>query len=100
MEIKFRDVGRGIVAARASIELESGVQINEVTILKRGPNLEIEFPQKSFKGQDGRIHFVDIITFDTEEKRIVWELEIKEQYQEWRKQNRPVSVYENPDYEF
>lgn len=98
MEVKFKDVGRGVVAARALIEIETGVFINEITIIKKGHNIEIEFPQKSFKGQDGRIHFIDIITFENEEKRIVWELEVKEKYVEWRKQNKRVEIYENPDY--
>jgi hypothetical protein len=95
MEIKFRDVGRGVVQARASLEITPGVHLNEVTIIKKGNDIEVELPQKSFKTNDGRVHFVDVITFENEQKKIVWLLEIKNAYLKWREKNRHVLVYEN-----
>jgi len=98
MEIKFRDVGRGVVEARASIEISPGIFINEITIVRMGRDFDVEVPQKSFKANDGKIHFVDIITFDNEQKKIVWQLEIKEKFLEWRKKYKQVLVYEDKNY--
>lgn len=95
MQIKFRDVMSGIVEARAIIEIVPGVFINEVTILKKGDDITVELPQKSFKGKDGRFHFMDIITFENENKQVLWLYEIKNAYIEWRKQNKKVLVYES-----
>ncbi len=98
MEIKFRDVGRGVVEARASLEVSPGIFINEITIVRKGRDFDVEVPQKSFKANDGKIHFVDIITFENEQKKIVWQLEIKEEFLEWRKKNKQVLVYEDKNY--
>ncbi|MBW6516618.1 MAG: hypothetical protein K0B81_08425 [Candidatus Cloacimonetes bacterium] len=98
MEIRFRDVGRGIVEARATVEIVPGIFINEVTIVKKGRDYDVEVPQKSFKGQDGKIHFVEIISFENEQKKIVWQLEIKNQFLEWRKKNKSILVYEDRNY--
>jgi|SRR5690554_1745813 hypothetical protein len=98
MEIKFRDVGRGIVEARASLEMAPGIFVNEITVVKKGRDFDIEVPQKSFKGNDGKIHFIDIITFASEEKKIIWQMEVKEKFLEWRKKNKNILVYENKDY--
>ena len=95
MEIKFRDVGRGIVQARAILEITPGVFFNEITIIKKGNDVEVEMPQKSFKTNDGRVHFVEVITFESEQKRIVWLLEIKNAYLKWREKNKHVLVYDN-----
>ena len=59
MIIKFRDVSSGIVEARAIIEITPGVFINEVTILRKDGQIEIELPQKSFKGKDNRMHHLN-----------------------------------------
>lgn len=98
MNIKFRDVGRGIVEARGSIEISPGIYINEITIVKKGRDYAVEVPQKSFKGNDGKIHFVDIITFEDEQKKIIWQMEVKEHFLEWRKKNKSVLVYENREF--
>ena len=93
MNIRFRDISRGVVEARASIEITSGVYVNEISVIKKGKELEIEFPQKSFRSHDGGIHYVDLITFENEQKRIIWSLEIKDAYLKWRERNKPVLVY-------
>ncbi len=93
MEIRFRDVNKGIVEARATIEVAPGIFINEVTVLKKGKDVEIEIPQKSFRGNDGKVHFVDIITFESEQKKVVWLLAVKDEYLSWREQNKTVLVY-------
>lgn len=85
MKIKFRDVSSGIVEARAIIEVVPGVFLNEVTILRKDSELIIELPQKSFRGKDDRMHYLDIITFENENKETLWHMEIKEEYREWRK---------------
>lgn len=95
MKIKFKDVQRGIVQARAVIEITEGIFINEITIIKRGRDITVELPQKSFKGKDGKMHYIDIITFDSEQKRTLWTMEIKEAYEKWRKTFRNIEVYES-----
>jgi hypothetical protein len=54
----------------------------------------VEFPRKSFMGKTKRTFYIDIVSFEDNDKRIVWELEIKKAYQEWRKNNKKVLVYE------
>jgi hypothetical protein len=95
MEIKFRDVSSGIVEARASIEILPQVYLMEVTILNKNGQLIVELPQKSFKGKDGRMHHLDLITFENENRETLWKLEILEEYQNWRKKNKKVLVYES-----
>ena len=95
MKIKFRDVSTGIVEARAIIEIAPGIFINEVTILNKDGSLQIELPQKSFKGKDNRMHYLNILTFDTENRETIWKMEIKEEYLNWRKNNKKVLVYES-----
>lgn len=95
MKIKFRDVSSGIVDARAIIEIAEGVFINEVTILKKGYDIVVELPQKSFKGKDKRMHYIDILTFEDEDKKTLWMMEVKEAYAEWRRQHKKVLVYES-----
>ena len=94
MKIRFRDVSPGIVEARAVIDLGNGLFLNEVTILKKEGEIRVELPQKSFKGKDGRMHYLNIISFENENKETLWKLEIKEKYFEWRKANKKVLVYE------
>jgi len=94
MKIGFRDVSSGIVEARAVIDLGNGLFLNEVTILKKEGEIRVELPQKSFKGKDGRMHYLNIISFENENKETLWKLEIKEKYFEWRKANKKVLVYE------
>ncbi|HNX00576.1 MAG TPA: hypothetical protein PLE74_11035 [Candidatus Cloacimonadota bacterium] len=94
MNIRFRDVSSGIVEARAVIEFGNGVYINEVTVLNRENKLEIELPQKAFKGKDSKMHYIDIITFENEDKKTLFELEVKDAYLEWRKENKKVLIYE------
>lgn len=95
MEIKFRDVSSGIVEARASIEILPQVFLMEVTILNKNGQLIVELPQKSFKGKDGRMHHLDLITFENENRETLWKLEILDEYQNWRKKNKKVLVYES-----
>jgi hypothetical protein len=95
MIIKFRDVSSGIVEARATIEIMPQVFLMEVTILNKNAQLEVELPQKSFKGKDGRMHHLDLITFENENRETLWKMEILEEYQNWRKKNKKVLVYES-----
>lgn len=95
MKIRFRDVQTGIVEARAVIELDDGVYLNEVTLLRIDGQLVVEFPKKNFKGKNDRTHYLDIITFENEDKQILWELQIKDAYRTWRKENRKVLIYED-----
>lgn len=95
MKIKFRDVSTGIVEARAVIEIYEGIFLNEITILKRDGEIEIEFPQKSFRGKDNRMHYLNILTFENENKETLWKMEIKEEYQTWRQNNKKVLIYES-----
>jgi len=95
MKIHFRDVQTGMVEARAIIEIEEGVFLNEVTLLNVDGQLVIEFPRKNFKGKNDKMHHLDIITFENEDKQVLWELQIKQAYRDWRKENRKVLVYED-----
>ncbi|MDP8203491.1 MAG: hypothetical protein P9L95_03035 [Candidatus Tenebribacter mawsonii] len=94
MKIRFKDVSSGIVEARAVIEIIPGVFINEVTILNKDGDIKIELPQKSFRGKDDRMHYLNILTFENENKETLWRMEIKEEYLVWRKNNKKVLVYE------
>ena len=93
MNIKFRDVSSGIVEARAIIEIQPDIFLNEVTILSRHGELQVELPQKSFRGKDNKMHFLDIITFANENLETIWKMEIKDAYLKWRKINKKVLVY-------
>ncbi|MCF7911810.1 MAG: hypothetical protein K9M99_04745 [Candidatus Cloacimonetes bacterium] len=95
MKIRFRDVSSGIVEARAVLEIQEGILINEITILSRNGQIEVELPQKSFKGKDGKMHFMDVITFESDDRKTLWLMEIKEEYNNWRQTNKKVLVYEN-----
>jgi len=95
MNIHFRDVQSGSVEARAVVEIAEGVFLNELTILNIEGEIVVEFPKKSFIGKNKRTFYIDIITFEDVDKRIVWELEIKEAYRNWRKTNKKVLVYED-----
>lgn len=95
MNIKFRDVSSGIVEARAVIEIVPEVFINEVTILKKHGDIIIELPQKSFRGKDERMHYLDIVTFENDNKKTIWKMEIKQAYLKWRKNHKKVLVYES-----
>ncbi len=94
MNIHFRDVQTGSVEARAVLEIADGVFLNEITILNIDGEIVVEFPKKSFMGKNNRTFYIDIVTFEDNDKRIVWELEIKSAYREWRKTNKKVLVYE------
>jgi len=94
MNIHFRDVQSGSVEARAIIEIADGVFLNEVTILNIDGEIVVEFPHKSFIGKSKHTYYIDIVTFEDNDKRIVWELEIKDAYREWRKANKKVLIYE------
>ncbi len=95
MDIKFRDVNYGIVEARAVLQISEGVYINEITVLRRDGEIEVELPVKSFKAKDGKIHSIDIFTFDDENQKTLFLLEIKSAYQEWRRKLRKIRVYES-----
>lgn len=94
MNIHFRDVQTGSVEARAIIEIADGVFLNEITILNIEGDLVVEFPRKSFIGKNKRTYYIDVITFEDNDKRLVWEIEIKNEYREWRKANKKVLIYE------
>ena len=94
MNIKFREVAHKVVQARAVIEIANGIFINEITILKIDGKIVVELPQKSFKGKNGKIYKMDIITFKDENKKILWLLNIKKEYEKWRKDNPKVLIYE------
>ncbi len=95
MKIKFRDVQHGRVQARAVIEIAEGIFINEITILEKNDQLIVELPKKSFKGKDNKMHYIDIITFENENKRTLWLYEIKEEYLKWRKTFKTIEIYES-----
>lgn len=95
MDIRFRDVNYGIVEARAVIQLSPGVYLNEVTILRKDGEIEVELPVKSFKAKDGKIHNIDILTFDDENTQTLFMLEVKNSYAEWRKKLKKIRVYES-----
>lgn len=95
MNIHFRDVQTGTVEARAILEIADGVFLNEVTILNIDGEIVVEFPRKSFVGKTKRTYYLDIISFEDNDKRIIWELEVKAAYKEWRKTNKKVLVYED-----
>ncbi len=95
MKIKFRDVSAGQVEARAIVELAPGVFLNEVTVIRRNGELEIELPKKSFKGKDARMHYLNILSFESEDKETLWLFEVKTSYLNWRKSNPKVLVYES-----
>ncbi|HPY96064.1 MAG TPA: hypothetical protein PL063_02495 [Candidatus Cloacimonadota bacterium] len=94
MEIKFRDVNYGIVEARAVIQFSEGIFINEITVLRKEGEIEIELPVKSFKAKDGKIHSMDIITFENDDKKTLFLLEIKNAYTEWRKKLKKIRIYD------
>jgi len=95
MNIKFKDINTGIVQARAVIEIAEGIFLNEITILRKGREIIIELPQKSFRGKDGNMYHMNIITFANEDKENFFKLEIKNEYLKWRGQNPKILVYEN-----
>ena len=92
MNIHFRDVQTGNVEARAILEIADGVFLNEITILNYEGQITVEFPRKSFVGKNKRTFYLDILSFEDNDKRIVWELEIKSAYNEWRKSNKKILI--------
>ena len=94
MNLRFKDVNRGIVEARAVLELENGMQINEITIINKEGRIKVELPQKSFRGKDNKMHYIDIISFDSENKMTLWLLEVKEEFFKWRKKNKKIEIYD------
>ena len=95
MDIKFRDVNYGIVEARAVIRFAEGIMINEVTVLNRDGNIEVELPQKTFKAKDGKVHSLDIMTFDSEDQKTLFLIQVKEAFLDWRRKQKKVRVYES-----
>ncbi|HEX37575.1 MAG TPA: hypothetical protein ENG70_01755 [Candidatus Cloacimonetes bacterium] len=95
MNIKFKDINTGIVQARAVIEIAEGIFLNEITILRKGRETIVELPQKSFRGKDGKMYHMNILTFANEDKENLFKLEIKNEYLKWRGQNPKILVYEN-----
>jgi len=94
MKMTFKDVSRGVVDSRIIIEVCEGVYINEVSVLRKDGELQVEFPQKSFKGRDGRMHWMDILTFRDEDKKTLFQMEILQEHKTWREKNKKVLVYE------
>ncbi len=95
MKVIFKDVSKGVVDSRAIIEICEGVYINEVSILRKDGRLQVEFPQKSFKGKDNRMHWMDILTFRDEDKKTLFQMEILQLHEAWRKRNKKVLIYES-----
>ena len=95
MKIHFRDVQTGSVEARAIIEIADGVFLNEITILNIENEIVVEFPKKSFIGKTRKTYYMDILSFEDNDKRLIWEMEIKSAYRDWRKINKKVLIYEN-----
>ena len=95
MNIKFKDVSSGIVEARAILEIAEGIFINEISILKKDRDIIVELPQKKFVGKDGKLHFFNILTFISEDKKVLFEMEIKEEYLNWRKKYKKVLIYKD-----
>ncbi len=95
MKVIFKDVSKGVVDSRAIIEICEGVYINEVSILRKDGHLQVEFPQKSFKGKDGKMHWMDILTFRDEDKKTLFQMEILQLHDQWRKKNKKVLIYES-----
>ncbi|TSA25125.1 hypothetical protein D4R71_05835 [bacterium] len=95
MNIKFKDINTGIVQARAVIKIAEGIFLNEITILKKNRDIIVELPQKSFRGKDGKMYYMNIITFADEDKENFFKLEVKTEYKKWRGQNPKILVYEN-----
>ena len=93
MKIKFKDVSSRSVEARAVIEITPNIFINEVTILNINGEIIVELPKKNFTGKDNRKHYLDILTFENENFKTLWLLEIKDEYFKWRKNNKKVMVY-------
>ncbi len=93
MNIRFRDVQSGSVEARAIIEIADGVFLNEITILSIEGDIVVEFPRKSFIGKNKRTFYIDVVSFEDNDKRLVWEIEVKNAYREWRKENKKVLIY-------
>ena len=77
------------------IEIDAELFLNEVTILKKDGEIIVELPQKSFRGKDDRMHYLNILTFENENRETIWKMEIKEAYLKWRKANKKVLVYES-----
>ena len=95
MDIRFRDINTGIVEARAVVRLTDQILLNEITILSREGKIEVEFPQKTFKAKDGKVHNLDIILFDTEDQKNLFIFQVKEAFHEWRKKQKKVRIYES-----
>ena len=95
MNIKFKDINTGIVQARAVIKIAEGIFLNEITILKKNRDIIVELPQKSFRGKDGKMYYMNIITFADEDKENFFKLEVKTEYKKWRGKNPKILVYEN-----
>jgi len=94
MDIRFRDVSNGIVEARAVLKIEE-LLINEITILKKDGLIFVELPQKSFKAKDGKVHNLDIITFENEDQKTLFLLQIKQSFLDWRKKQKKIRIYES-----
>ena len=95
MDIKFRDVNYGIVEARAMLKTSEGFTINEITIISRNGEIEVELPKKSFKAKTGKVMNMDILTFDDEDQKTLFLLQVRDCYLEWRKKQKLVRVYDS-----
>jgi len=94
MDIKFKEVNFGIVEARAVIKLNEGIILNEITVLNRDGGIEIELPQKSFRAKTGKVQNIDIFTFETEDEKTLFLLQVKDAFMDWRKRQKKVRVFE------
>ena len=97
MEMRFRDVNTGIVEARVVIKLSEGLLLNEITILNRKGELEVELPKKTFTTKNGKTASFDIIQFETEDEKTLFSLQVKNEYLEWRKKQKKVRVFDGDE---
>ena len=94
MKVTFRDVSRGIVDARATLEFDDGLKVNEITIIRKYNKCTVEFPEKAYRGKDNKLHRINVITFVDDNKKLLWEMELLRKHEIWRKKNRRILVHE------
>ncbi|MCL2063038.1 MAG: hypothetical protein FWG98_01520 [Candidatus Cloacimonetes bacterium] len=94
MEIKFKDINTGRVEARALVKLHEGLILNEISILNIEGDLVVELPKKSFISKTGKLYSFDVITFETEDERTLFCIQIKDAFLEWRKKLNKMRVFE------
>ena len=95
MEIKFKDISDKKVEARAVIKLHEGIILNEISIINNNDEIIVEYPKKSFLSKSGKVYSFDVLTFETEDEKTLFSIQIKEAYYEWRKRLNKVRIFES-----